>query len=219
MTAHPPYYEKLLNAFVWGAAQTPYTLEETLEEAKSLSLNVDKFKRRAILPRVTKIMDMIQYGVSGPTTVIDIGCGRGTAMWPMIEAFPGLRFTGVDLYEGRSVDLRRLRDAGVSSIVDGYHRGAESLKGIPSKAYDIALMLEVLEHLETDKGVEQAAKEAVRVTKDRIFVSVPSVKDWNPDHKRLFTAGGLKNLWLRAGARKVEIEEVPKHFVARISLT
>lgn len=118
MTAHPPYYEKLLNAFVWGATRTPYTLEETLDEAKSQSMNVDKFKRRAILPRVTKVMDMVRVMDPAPINVMDIGCGRGTAMWPMMEAFPGMKFTGVDLYEGRSVDLRRLRDAGVSSIVE-----------------------------------------------------------------------------------------------------
>ena len=218
MTAHPPYYENILNAFVWGSVQTTRTVEETLNEAASRGLKVDKFKRRSILPRVVKVMDWVRGMDPLPVNVLDIGCGRGTAMWPMLETFPGVRFTGVDIYEGRSLDLRKLRDAGVSSIVEGYHTGAEALTGIQPKFYDISLMLEVLEHLETDKDVEKAVREAVRVSKRFVMISVPSVKDWNPDHKRLFTARSLKNLWLRAGARKIEIEEVPKHFVARITL-
>lgn len=212
----PPvtYYENLLLAFVRGHTSTPVeTVDEALDMALLSDLKVDKFKRKKVLPRVEAVIAHLRD--LEPTTLLDVGCGRGTALWPIMETFPNLAVTGTDAYEGRGVGLRTMRDAGVGQIVDGLCLEAEALTGVANKGFDVSICLEVLEHV---VDPEKAAKELVRVTNRAVVVSVPSVKDWNPDHVRLFTAGSLKNLWLRAGAKKVTVSEVPKHFVALISL-
>lgn len=215
-TPPPPvtYYEDLLLAFVRGRAEIPVeNVQEALDEALLRDLHTDKFKRKKVLPRVEKTLELLK--ALKPTDVLDVGCGRGTALWPMMEAFPSVPFTGVDAYEGRSVDLRAMRDAGITQIADAHAMDAENLSGLARNQFDVATILEVLEHLETP---EDAVKELIRVTRRAVVMSVPSVPDWNPDHLRVYTAGELKNLWLRNGAVSVTITEVPKHFVAVATL-
>lgn len=212
----PPveYYDPILIAFVRGyTGEVVSDLNTALAYATLHGLRIDKFKRRKVLPRVQRVIDLMRP--HNPPTVLDVGCGRGTAMWPMMEAFPTTFFVGVDEYEGRSKDLCAIRDNGVSQILGGLHLSATSLTGVETKSHPFTVCLEVLEHIRDD---EAAVRELLRVTRERVFISVPSVPDWNPDHLRLYTAGALKNLWLRAGAAKVVVhDDVPKHFVAEIT--
>jgi ubiquinone/menaquinone biosynthesis C-methylase UbiE len=210
------YFEPLLLAFVRGHSGDPTlaTTEAALETARSLDLHVDKFKRKRTLERVLKVIELVRP--FAPATILEVGCGRGTAMWPMMEAFPDTKFTGVDNYPGRGRDLQIMQSQGIAQIDEGLCLSAAKLSGLSDRTYDVTLCLEVLEHLETEKEVESAAKELLRVSKKAVVVSVPSVPDHNPDHKRLFTEGILKNLFLRAGGKSVTITSVPKHFVALI---
>lgn len=212
------YYERLLFAYLYGHTEiAPSSLEEALTLAGMSPgglKQTDKFKRRKLLPRIEWVLQQLRG--SFPATVLDVGCGRGTAAWPIIEQMPEVLYTGTDEYPGRGEDLRLMRNAGISEIYDGLSLPAQALTGISDSAYDAVLCLEVLEHLETDRDVEAAAGELLRVSRDLVLVSVPSVKDGNPDHKRLFTAGALRNLFLRAGAARVELQEVPKHFVVSV---
>ena len=213
----PAYYEPLLYAFILGRTGERVTSVEDAQIAAELyGLRISKFLRKPPLPRVLKTLELIREVNPNPESILEVGCGRGTAMWPMMEALAGTRFYGADSYEGRGGDLRAMRDAGVAQIGDGYHLPAQALTGLARASHDAVLCLEVLEHLETDRDVEAAAGELLRVSRDLVLVSVPSVKDGNPDHKRLFTAGALRNLFLRAGAARVELQEVPKHFVVSV---
>lgn len=215
----PSYYEPLLMAYVRAKAEESLeTLEDALAwvELQGRVRDIDKFKRKKVLPRVLAVIDLIQQVDSAPQSIVEIGCGRGTALWPLMETFPETQFTGTDSYPGRGTDLQAMRDRGVRQIEEGLCLPAHRLSGLTSGGYDISLCLEVLEHLDTDREVEEAARELLRVARQAVIVSVPSVKDWNPDHKRLFTAGELRNVFLRAGAGRVVVTDVPKHFVALI---
>lgn len=209
------YYDHLLIAYVRG--RTGDTTLTTLEDALAAvdlygwTKDINKFHRKPILPRVQRVIEIVR--TLNPRTVIDVGCGRGTALWPMMEAFPGVAFTGTDAYEGRSVDLMGMKVAGITQIANAYPCMASEMTPVESQSQDVATILEVLEHLE-EPTLLKAAREMVRITRKAVVFSVPSVKDWNPDHLRLFTEGTLRNLWLKAGAKRVEIfDDVPKHFV------
>lgn len=223
--ASPPpelYYDRLLEAYVRGRLQElGEPADPALSPQEQVLLHgwekeVNKFRKKAPLPRVLKVAEML--GGNAPGTVLEVGCGRGTAMWPLMEMWPGTLFTGADSYPGRAHVLRMLRDHGITQIVDGLTLQAETLVGhVLPGSYDTVLCLEVLEHLETERGAEVAVQALLYAARRRVIVSVPSVKDWNPDHKRLFTEGLLRNLFLRHGARNLRIEEVPKHFVLSCS--
>lgn len=209
------YYEELLLAYLHGRTgdTTLTTLEDALAavELYGLGKDINKFHRKPILPRVQRVIELLR-GLN-PTSVIDVGCGRGTALWPMMEAFPEVAFTGTDAYEGRATDLMGMRAAGISQIQAAYPCMASEMTHVGSRSQDVATILEVLEHLE-EATLQKAAREMVRITRQAVVFSVPSVKDWNPDHLRLFTEGTLRNLWLAAGAKRVVIHtDIPKHFV------
>src|SRR5690606_14657728 len=83
----------------------------------------------------------------------------------------------------------------------------------PDDAVDVATALEVLEHLPQP---ELAAAELLRVARRFVVVSVPSGPDDNPQHIQLFTPARLRDMFVEAGARRVQIEHVPGHMVAVI---
>ena len=212
------YYEEFLLAYLRGRTgdTTLVTLEDGLAAVSlyGLERDVNKFHRKPTLPRVKRVIEILQ-GLPGlkPVSLVDVGCGRGTALWPMMEALPHTSFTGIDAYEGRSKDLWAMKAAGITQLNVPFHLEAENLEGIGANNFDCATILEVLEHL-PEGGPEKAAREVLRVTRRAVVFSVPSVKDYNPDHLRLYTEGQLRNLWLAAGAKRVEIHtDIPKHFV------
>ena len=215
----PPvsYYEPLVSAYVRGRLglgndPVPFETIRDLISEHNLRKDVDKFKRKTILPRIQWVLDRIRARTPG--SLMDLGCGRGTFLWPMIESFPGVSLFGVDSYEGRSKDLNLIRDHGITQIQAGFCKSVEKLEGISSNSVDTSTILEVLEHVEDP---DAAAREALRVTRKTVYASVPSKPDYNPDHLRCFTLGTLKNTWLRAGGKNIKIEELGKHFVAEIT--
>lgn len=72
-----------------------------LADAKHRQTLVDSF-----LPSVDngKLVDLLRTGIK----VCDVGCGRGTAVLLMAQAFPASRFTGLDI-DGQSIESARIK--------------------------------------------------------------------------------------------------------------
>jgi ubiquinone/menaquinone biosynthesis C-methylase UbiE len=203
------YFSVLACAFVRGRLPelTHLPDDELLAQGKAQGLRLHKFKRNTDLPRVKRILGILQ--ALQPASLLDLGSGRGTFLWPLLDAFPDLMVTALDVSEQRVSDLDAVRRGGVANL-RAVQMDATSI-ALPDKSVDLVTALEVLEHLEQP---QLAAREAVRLAQRFVLVSVPSKPDDNPEHIQLFTAQTMTALLTEAGARSVKTEYVLNHLIA-----
>ncbi|HEX8723527.1 MAG TPA: class I SAM-dependent methyltransferase [Pyrinomonadaceae bacterium] len=204
------YFTRLAAAFVRGrlGLEAPCgSPEELIAAGLAAGLRLHKFKRNAELPRVRKVVGILR-GLA-PATLLDVGSGRGTFLWPLLDAFPGLRVTSVDADPLRVADIDAVRAGGVSNL-RALRMDAAALE-LDDKQVDVVTALEVLEHL---PAPARAAAEAVRVAGGYVVASVPSKEDDNPEHIQLFDRRGFESLFLDAGARSVKVDFVLNHMIA-----
>ena len=208
------YYLDLAAAFVRGRLPDAPDLPppELVEYGREQGLRVHKFKRSAELPRVRRVLGVLRS--LGPTSLLDIGSGRGAFLWPLLDAFPELRVTALDRSPQRVADLEAVRWGGVERLTPT--SGDVTALDFPDSTFDVVTILEVLEHLPTPSA---GAREALRVCERFVVASVPSKPDDNPEHLRLYTTETLSELFASAAADlgvtvSVKCEYVPNHIVA-----
>lgn len=203
------YYVDLAVAFVQGKLGMMPRLSpaEVIQAGLDAGLRLHKFKRNAELPRVRKVLGILR-GLF-PANLLDIGSGRGTFLFPLLDSFPQMSVTAVDVSERRAADIGALRRGGIERI-DAVRGDAVSLP-FESKSVSIVAMLEVLEHIASP---ERAATEALRVARDFVVLSVPSKEDDNPEHIHLFDQEKMDSMLRAAGAQGVKFDYVLNHIVA-----
>lgn len=205
------YFPELAAAFVRGHRPDAPALppDELVAWGIGEGLRLHKFKRNAELPRVRRVLSMLRGLLQEDGTLVDIGSGRGTFLWPLLAAFPSLRVTAVELEAGRVRDLLAVRRGGIDRL-EVVHADACALP-LPDRSAEVVTMLEVLEHL---REPERAARRILAVARQAVIVSVPSKEDDNPEHLQLFTQRSLQALLEAAGAKRVRIEHVLNHMIA-----
>lgn len=213
------YYLRLAVAYVLGELPEIIELfpkalhlmeEEELAQVfklgKENGLKLHRFKRSIELPRVLKVIGMLQ-GIQ-PLNLLDIGTGRGVFLNPLLDTFPNLPITCIDILDYRIDALQSLNRGGITNL-NPLLMDASNLE-FDSKRFEVVTVLEVLEHI---PNIDSAIEEICRVTKEYVVFSVPSKEDDNPEHIRLFTPNTLKELFGKNGFSKVKIHQVPKHFI------
>lgn len=181
--------------------------EALITAAKQAELRLHKFKRKSGPPRVTAVLSILE-GLA-PATLLDVGSGRGAFLWPLLESFESLEVTAIDRLPHRVRDIEAVRAGGIERV-----RGmVADVTALPfsTDELEVVTILEVLEHLEDPAP---AAKEVVRVAREFVVASVPSQPDDNPEHLRLFTEQTLTELFVAAGARRVQVSYVRSHMIA-----
>ena len=201
------YFVALGAAFARGRLPELAGLEDTaaFDEGNARGLRMHKFKRSTELPRVRRVLSTLA-GLA-PSTLLDVGSGRGVFLWPLLDAFPDLAVTAVDLDPQRAGDLDAVRRGGVGRL-SAAEMDAAALR-FEADQFDGVTMLEVLEHMPDPK---RAAKEAMRVAKRFVLATVPSKEDDNPEHIHLFDRDSFGRLL--EGARSVKVDFVLNHIVA-----
>lgn len=179
---------------------------ERIAAAESEGIRMYRYKRKGILPRVQKVIGLLRN--ISPSHVLDIGSGRGTALWPLMDSLPQTRFTTIELSGERYSQL-----AAVAAAWERLDAVAGSATSLPfaDDSFDAVTALEVLEHMEHP---ERAAAELARVSRRFVIASVPSKPDDNPEHIQLFTPATLTALLEQGGCRHVKVEAVHNHSIA-----
>lgn len=173
------------------------------------------FKEKENLPRVQVVLGFLQGIVPAGLCrkLLDVGSGRGVFLFPLMRKFPNLEVTSLDILPHRIELLQCLHDGGINNL-------RPILADIctwnaPDKSFDVVTMLEVLEHIPDTKAV---VKNAIRLAKNYIIVSVPSKPDDNPEHIHLFSNEDLKHLFLKNGCNKIKFMSVTNHRVMVVTI-
>ena len=129
-------------------------------------------------------------------------------LFPLLRDFPDLEVTSLDILPHRVELLQCLHDGGISNL----HPSQEDICtwNAPDKSFDVVTMLEVMEHI---PNTEAVVRNAIRLARNYIIVSVPSKPDDNPEHIHLFSNEDLKQLFLENGCCKVKFMSVTNHRV------
>jgi hypothetical protein len=200
------YFTDLASAFVRGRLLLP---EATIQDGLDAGLRLHKFKSNAELPRVQRVLGILR-GLA-PVSLLDIGSGRGTFLWPLLAAFPELPVIAVDSSARRTADIAAVRNGGIDRL--SAVRMDVQAPAIAPKSCDVVTMLEVLEHLPNPKA---ALSGVIAIARRFVLLSVPSVPDENPEHLHLFTPDQLQEMAAKAGAARTTIEHVLNHRIVLI---
>ena len=141
-------------------------------------------------------------------SMLDVGSGRGVFLLPFLKEFPWVRVTSVDILEKRVVFLGELADGGFPLL--SVERRDICGAPYPENSFDVVTMLEVLEHI---PDVGAAVRNACRIARRCVIVTVPSKPDDNPEHIHLLTRPKLEGLFQAAGCRALRFDAVPGHLV------
>ena len=214
MTSPDPdrYFVEAATAYVRGALGLADALpvQETLAAGRGAGLRLHRFKRGE-LPRVARVLGVLR-GL-WPQDLLDVGSGRGTFLWPLLEDRADLSVTSLERSRVRAAQLAAVSRGGVGRL--RVLHGDVARTPLERGAVEGATALEVLKHLPDPAA---AARELVRVARRFVIASVPSKPDDNPEHLHLFSPGDLEQLFLSAGARRVDVEHVLNHRVAVVLL-
>jgi SAM-dependent methyltransferase len=204
------YYAELAWAFLRGRLPDAGTGPALLAAAREAGIRWHKFKRKSGPPRVTQVLSMLE--ALTPSSLLDIGSGRGAFLWPLVARFETLAVTAVDRLDHRVRDIEAVHAGGITRIRG--QLGDVTELAFADDAFDIVTILEVLEHLPDPAA---AAAETLRVAARFVVASVPSHPDDNPEHIRLFTKDTLTTLFEEAGARRVQISYTLNHMIALVT--
>lgn len=196
-----------------GAAFTHAALEGALPEAMTTDADVfleglarglplSRFKRldERLLGRVRPVI--ARLAELSPESLLDVGSGRGTTLWPLLDAFPSVEVTAVDADEERAADLATLASRGIPRL-SAQRMDATDL-AFPPAAFDGVLLLQVLDHV-TDAG--KAVREAVRVARRFVIASVSAAP------KSTFDETSLARLFAATEAETVSFERTASHLL------
>lgn len=207
------YFERLAAAFVRGTYpewnQIPLDeddWESRIQTGLERGLRIHRFKRTMDLPRVQKVLGILQ-GLY-PGELLDLGPGRGAFLWPLLDRFPDLPVQTVDRLDYRVADIQTVQRGGVAQLASLCGE-VEQLPFLEQQ-FDVTTMLEVLEHT---PNPQLALQEVARVTRRALVISVPSQADDNPEHLHLFQPAQLQQWLTQLGFSRLNSSGVLNHHI------
>ncbi len=181
--------------------------EELFQYGRNAGLKLHRFKRSASLPRVQRIISALK-GLH-PASLLDIGTGRGVFLSPLLNTFPWLPVTCIDLLGFRCTDIQAAARGGIENL-NALQMDAGFL-AFKERCFDGVTLLETLEHA---PDPEMVIHEVCRVAGRFVLLSVPSKADNNPEHIHLFSTRHLRRLFDSADNFKVNFDTVLNHIIA-----
>ena len=198
------FYDGPLEAYLRGTGFQAPPGTDVYAAGKAVGLKVHYFKRSEILPRVRLALGFLR-GIEFES-LLDVGSGRGAFLWPFLDEFPGKETHVVDLLPHRVAIHRAVAAGGAYNL--HVHEGDMRSLALPDKFVDVVTMLEVLEHIPDVAG---AIRNALRMARKYIVVTVPSQKDDNPEHIHLLDKERLCELFGAARCSRLHFSGVNGH--------
>lgn len=179
-------------------------IDELLEIGKQKQLKLYYFKDKEDLPRVTIVLGFLKNIY--PTSILDVGSGRGVFLFPLLREFPNTHITSIEILPNRLELLNTIRLGGIDNLE--VHNQDLTCLSFEDDSFEVVTILEVLEHI---KEVKQAIKEAIRVSKRFIVITVPSKEDNNPEHIHLLTKDIFIKIFNEYGITNLKFSGVNGH--------
>ena len=178
--------------------------EELLQIAKQNELKLYYFKDKEVLPRVSIVLGFLKNIY--PNSILDVGSGRGVFLFPLLNEFSHANITSIEILSNRLELLNNIKTGGINNL-NVLNQDLTNLT-LLDNSFDVVTILEVLEHI---PNVEKAIKEAIRVSKQFIVITVPSKEDNNPEHIHLLTKDKLTQLFNNNGVTNLKFGGVNGH--------
>lgn len=177
---------------------------DLIEIGKKYDLKLYYFKEKEDLARVNIVLGFLK-GIY-PESLLDIGSGRGVFLFPLLRDFSYMDITSIDILDKRVELLNYIKLGGVSNLEVG--KANICTYDIDDNSYDVITLLEVLEHI---PDVFAAVRNACRIAKKFIVVTVPSKEDDNPEHIHLLTKEKLTKMFNDCGVTNLKFGGVNGH--------
>jgi 2-polyprenyl-3-methyl-5-hydroxy-6-metoxy-1,4-benzoquinol methylase len=139
------------------------------------------------LPRIIKVLGMLRS--INPNSILDVGSGRGRALWPMLYTLPNTSFLCVDKNEWRCEVINAVHNGGVKNV-QAVCKNILDLT-YEDNQFDVVTALEVMEHIPL---VSEALYQIMKLAKRFVIITVPSKPDNNPEHVHYFNRKYFINL-------------------------
>jgi ubiquinone/menaquinone biosynthesis C-methylase UbiE len=108
------------------------------------------------------------YGLTGDSSILDVGCGKGFMLHDFAELIPGIKVAGIDVseyaIENAIEDMRAFVRVG----------NADQLE-YPDNSFDLVVSINTVHNLALEE-CKQALREIQRVTKKDAFITVDSYR-------------------------------------------
>lgn len=186
---------------------TEEEMQVLIDYGTAQGIKLYHFKSKEDLPRVRAVLGALRS--IQPKELLDVGSGRGVFLYPFMRDFPFVPVTSVDLLPKHIETLQYMRLGGMENITMSAVADICTLSE-PAESYDAVTMLEVLEHI---PNAEAAVRNAVRMARRFVIISVPSHPDDNPEHIHLFTKDMLAEMFTSAGCKKLNFSGVNGHTI------
>lgn len=219
------HYVRIARAYLRG--RDPGMKHAGPDGFREIGATLARFKRTMGLPRVHKVISILK--ALRPESLLDIGSGRGVALWPMLDLSHEMAYKAGDwdrtgyAFDVFAGDCSPRHAKALEYVAAGSPGGFLQAEQFDARKLpygddfvDVVTILEVLEHMKTWDCVRDACSEALRVADRFVIASVPSKPDDNPDHHRLFTPHQLAQSFMEVGAQKAQTEHVLNHIVVLV---
>lgn len=158
----PPVSPGVLNAIVeaFHSGVGPSYDQRGPEAAHQTAAMSAPWARQALVPLIVPALEGVEAKLHSGATVVDLGCGAGTALLTLARAFPASTFEGYDPSSNAIAIAREaVASAGVSNV--SLHHADSS--GLPSEAtFDLALVFDVLHDMVDPIGALGALRRGIR---------------------------------------------------------
>lgn len=175
-----------------------------------VSSNLEKYQSKNFLKKIfikrfiRQIVETVQS--LKINSILDAGCGEGLIMHNIIKKIPEIKINGFDISNSALKNAKKILPSSY------FFQGDITNIKLFDNFYDLAIALEILEHLENP---EAALKELKRATKKYCLISVP----WEPFFSlgNLFCGKNIKQLGrdkehLQFWSKKEIVGVVDKYF-------